>query len=126
MRHPAAPRAHGIRVARAMASPAEVPEVAEAKAPAEAVKARHPDVRAAMARIELRNEAERAAASPAADSALGAAKAEYEAIFGKWPRTHGKTISRKERDGSQLNASSLVYGAPTRRPRRAATLRARA
>ena len=67
---------------------------------------KHPDLRAAMARVELRNEASK---SPS-DAALEEPRRVYEAIFGRWPATHGKIISKRERDARGMNASSLVYG----------------
>ncbi|EGB12857.1 hypothetical protein AURANDRAFT_60969 [Aureococcus anophagefferens] len=81
----------------------DAPPPAAAPAPS---APKHPDLRAAMARVELRNEA---SASPS-DAALEEPRRVYEAIFGRWPATHGKIISKRERDARGMNASSLVYG----------------
>ena len=82
--------------------PSGVPDVAESKDVA------HPDLRAAMARVELRQAASRV--SEANEKCLEEPKEVYEAVFGRWASTHGKVISKRERDASGMNASSLVYG----------------
>ena len=86
------------RMSGLLPEPSGVPDVAESKDVA------HPDLRAAMARVELRQAASRV--SEANEKCLEEPKEVYEAVFGRWASTHGKVISKRERDASGMNASS--------------------